>query len=203
MLCSLLEGIRKGGNSGFGDFQVFCRPISCTAKSNKSFLPPFRGKFQVIHLFRIYSSNPSHFRFLGFLPITSFRTGFLRDPDCGPLIQTKSFRPPFKVPRKCRVMLSFEPSCLGGCHITVFGVPTSRKKWDGPATIRDSSRFFTVGSKILTSSPTPQGIGFPGPLLDFRINQGNQPPRPCFNTLPKVLLPLNRLEIVVGDIQGR
>jgi hypothetical protein len=48
-------------------------------------------------------------------------------------------------------------SFLGGCHIIAFGVPVLLGNQDGPATIRNSSLFFSVGSKNMASSPTLQG----------------------------------------------
>lgn len=203
MLCDVLKGKEKEETQALAISRSFSNPFPVPQNRRSLSFPRFWGKFRAIHLFRIYSSSPSHFCFLSFPLLTSFRTGFLLDPNCGPQVKPKNLHPPFKIPRECRVMLSFEPSCLGGRHITAFGVPKSRKNWDRPATIRDSSRFFTVGSKILASSPTSQGTGFPGLLLDFRINHRNQPARPGFNTLTKIFLSLYRFEIVVGNVQRR
>jgi hypothetical protein len=62
---------------------------------------------------------------------------------------------------------------LGGCHIIAFGVPGFLWNQDRPATIRDSSLSFSVGSKNMASSPTSQGKT-DSTLFDCRINHFDQ-----------------------------
>jgi len=196
-------GEREEGNSGSRVFQILFRPISCAAKGTAFPFAPFRGTIPAIHLFPYPFENFKPI-LLPLFPANNFLRDWLPfDPFYKSPPYPAVLCPALSIPRECRVMLSFEPSCLGGCHIIVFGVPSSRRNRDRPATIRDSSRFFTVGSKILASSPTSQGIRSPGQLFDFRINHLKQPARSGLNTLPKNLLPFYGLEIVIGDVQSR